>query len=77
MNMMGIQFSPQQMARGGLSSKKEPLEQFPGRCEGERMRRSGESQADGMARAKAQLWERAGLKKDIYRVRGYREEAWG
>lgn len=36
-----------------------------------------ESQAEGMARAKAQLWERAGLKKDIYRVRGYREEEWG
>ena len=30
MNMMGIQFSPQQMARGGLSSKKEPLEQSLG-----------------------------------------------
>ena len=27
-----------------------------------------------MARAKAQLWERAVLKKDIYRLRGCREE---
>lgn len=45
MNMMGIQFSPQQMARGGLSSKKEPLELLPGRCEGERMRRFGERES--------------------------------
>lgn len=48
--------------------KKEHFEQLPGRCEGKRTRGSGEreSQAEGMARAKAQLWERAGLKEDIY-----------
>ena len=68
MNMMGIQFSPQQTARESLSSKKEHFEQLPGRCEGKWMRGSGEreSQAEGMAKAKAQLWERAGLKEDIY-----------
>lgn len=72
MSMTGIQFSPPQTARESLSSKKEHFEQLLGRCEGERM-----SQAEGMARAKAQLWEGAGLEKDIYRLRACREEEWG
>ena len=32
---------------------------------------------EGYLRAKAQLWERAGLEKDIYRLRGCREEECG
>lgn len=78
MNMMGIQFSPQQMARGGLSSKKEPLEQFPGRCEGERMRRSGERESGrGGGKGKDPAVGKSWFKEGYLKARGCREEEWG